>query len=133
MSQTVGQSSWPVQAFFRSLLACAIIFCAPLALAADAATWKIAPPPPASWQSGRIADLTARRQAVTAQVGPNGILILHAAEPRNYSGDVDWPFRQENDFYYFTAIPQTGSTLVLIPGAETVREVLFLPPSNPAQ
>jgi Xaa-Pro aminopeptidase len=93
----------------------------------------VAPPPPASWQGGRVRDLAARRQAVAAQIGINGILVLHAAEPRNYSGDVDWPFRQENDFYYLTAIPQTGGTLVLIPGGDTVREILFLPPSNPAQ
>ncbi|MGP8245347.1 MAG: aminopeptidase P family protein [Bryobacteraceae bacterium] len=133
MRPKVGQSSRPVQAFFRNLLACAIVLSAAVGLAADGAIWKIAPPPPASWQSGRIADLTARRQAAAAQIGPNGILILHAAEPRNYAGDVDWPFRQENDFYYLTAIPQTGSTLVLIPGGETVREILFLAPSNPAQ
>ncbi len=116
-----------------SCLGFAIALAAPVAFAADAAIWKIAPPPPASWQNGRIADLTARRQAVAAQIGSSGILILHAAEPRKYAGDVDWPFRQENDFYYLTAIPQAGSTLVLIPGAETVREILFLPPSSPAQ
>lgn len=130
MNRYVGQDSCTFQAVF---LAFATVLMASAALAADASIWKVAPPPPASWQSGRVADLTARRQALAAQIGINGILILHAAEPRNYSGDVDWPFRQENDFYYLTAIPQTGSTLVLIPGGDTVREILFLPPSNPAQ
>jgi Xaa-Pro aminopeptidase len=124
MSRRVRQAGGAVQAF---------LLCAAVATAADATIWKIAPQPPASWQNGRIADLTARRRAVEEQIGPNGILILHAAEPRNYAGDVDWPFRQENNFYYLTAIPQPGSTLVLLPGAETVREILFLPPSNPAQ
>src|SRR5215475_2918951 len=68
------------------------------------------------------------------QVGEKGILILWAAEPRNYAGDVDWPYRQENDFYYLTGIPQEGSALVLAPGAPgKLREILFMPPSNPAQ
>jgi Xaa-Pro aminopeptidase len=131
MSQKAGRASWPVQALFRTALACAIAM--PVGCAADAAIWKIAPQPPASWQNGRIADLAARRRAVAAEIGSSGILILHAAEPRNYAGDVDWPFRQENDFYYLTAISQTGGTLVLIPGAETVREILFLPPANAVQ
>ncbi len=104
-----------------------------LSIAADAGIWKVAPPPPASWQRDRIADLTARRKAVAEQIGDKGILILWAAEARNYAGDVDWPYRQENDFYYLTGIPQEGSALVLIPGAEGHREILFMPPSNPAQ
>ncbi|MBZ5618181.1 MAG: aminopeptidase P N-terminal domain-containing protein [Acidobacteriia bacterium] len=106
---------------------------APAARAADAGIWKVAPPPPASWERDRVADLTARRHAAMEQIGDKSILILYAAEPRNYAGDVDWPFRQENDFFYLTAIPQPGSALVLIPGAEKIREILFLPPSNPAQ
>lgn len=104
-----------------------------LAAAADQSIWKIAPPPPASWQKDRVADLAAHRRAVEEQIGAKGVLILFAAEPRNYAGDVDWPYRQENDFYYLTGIAQAGATLVLIPGAARVREVLFMPPSNPAQ
>ncbi len=103
------------------------------ARAADAGIWKVAPPPPASWERDRVADLTNRRRAAMEQIGEKGILILYAAEPRNYAGDVDWPFRQENDFFYLTAIPQPGSALVLIPGGGKIREILFMPPSNPAQ
>ncbi|HUI54226.1 MAG TPA: Xaa-Pro aminopeptidase [Bryobacteraceae bacterium] len=113
-----------------ALCACAL---APLAGAADSRTWKIAGPPPESWQRDRVADLTSRRKAVMEQIGGKAILILHAAEPRNYAGDVDWPYRQENDFFYLTGIAQPGSTLVLIPGAERIREILFMPPSNPSQ
>lgn len=104
-----------------------------LARGADAGIWKVAPPPPVSWERDRVSDLTARRRALIGQIGEEGILILYAAEPRNYAGDVDWPFRQENDFFYLTGIPQPGSALVIVPGAEKVREILFLPPSNPEQ
>ncbi|HKE21971.1 MAG TPA: aminopeptidase P family protein [Bryobacteraceae bacterium] len=107
------------------------VFCLAAASLIAQSPWKVAPAPPASWQRDRIADLTARRRAVMDAIGAKGILILYAAEPRNYAGDVDWPFRQENNFYYLTALNQPGSALVLIPGAESVREVLFLPPSNP--
>jgi len=111
--------------------------CAPLLLACAqigaAEPWKVTPAPPASWQRDRVADLAAHRKGVMQEIGDKGVLILFAAEPRNYAGDVEWPYRQENDFFYLTAIPQAGSALVLIPGAAKVREILFMPPSNPAQ
>src|SRR3954463_14218881 len=110
-------------------LAPLLMVCAQL-YAAD--TWKVAGPPPASWQRDRVADLTAHRKTFMEHVGPDQMALLYAAEPRNYAGDVDWPYRQENNFYYLTGIAQEGSALVLIPGA-SVREILFLPPSNPAQ
>ena len=116
--------------FLLAALLCAAAL-APRAPAAD--TWKIAPPPPASWNRDRLSDLAARRKAVAERIGEKGILILYAAEPRNYAGDVDWPYRQENDFFYLTGIPQEGGALVMIPGAARFREILFLPPSNPAQ
>ena len=49
------------------------------------------------------------------------------------AGDVDWPYRQENNFYYLTGIAQAGSFLAIIPGGAAIHQVLFLPPSNPAQ
>ena len=112
----------------RSLLA-GLLFAVALP-AAD--LWKTAPPPPASWTRGRVSDLAARRKAVAGQIGDKGILILYAAEPRNYAGDVDWPYRQENNFYYLTGIPQEGGALVSVPGAK-VREILFMPASNSRQ
>ena len=108
-----------------------LALCAGALAAADANVWKVAPPPPASWERDRVVDLTAHRKAMMQQMGDKGILILYAAEPRNYAGDVDWPFRQENNFYYLTGINQTGNALVLIPGAAKYREILFMAPSNP--
>ena len=115
-----------------SKLLCALVL-AVTAFAADTGIWKIAPPPPASWQRDRVADLSARRKALMDQIGDRAVLILYAAEPRNYAGDVEWPFRQENDFFYLTGLTQPGATLVLAPGAGTIREMVFIPHSNPAQ
>ena len=109
------------------------LFLAIGAFAADPGVWKVAPPPPASWQRDRVKDLAARRKALMEQIGDHAVLVLYAAEPRNYSNDVDWPFRQENDFFYLTGLTQPGATLVLAPGAGKIREMVFIPRSNPAQ
>jgi Xaa-Pro aminopeptidase len=103
------------------------------AFAADTGIWKVAPPPPASWQNGRVADLTARRKAVLDQIGDHAMLILYAAEARNYANDIDWPYRQENDFFYLTGLTQPDATLVLIPAAGKMREIVFIPRANPAR
>ena len=110
-----------------------LLLAASAASAADPGIWKVAPPPPASWQRDRLADLSARRKAVMDRIGPHAILVLYAAEPRNYANDVDWPFRQENDFFYLTGLTQPGATLVLAPGAATLHEILFIPTPVPSQ
>jgi Xaa-Pro aminopeptidase len=107
-----------------------LLLCA-AAHAAD--TWKVAGAPPASAQRDLLADLRAHRRAAIEGMGAQGISIFYAAEPRNYAGDVDWPYRQENNFYYLTGIPQEGSTLVLTRNGDVHHEILFVPPSAPAQ
>jgi Xaa-Pro aminopeptidase len=80
-----------------------------------------------------VADLSARRKALMQQIGDHAVLVLFAAEPRNYANDVDWPFRQENDFFYLTGLTQPGATLVLAPGAGKMQEMVFIPRPVPAQ
>jgi Xaa-Pro aminopeptidase len=114
------------------------VFAAALALAAvcvaaDSSVFKTAPPPPASWERDRVADLSARRKAMMERIGPKAVLILFAAEPRNYANDVDWPYRQENDFFYLTGLTQPSATLVLIPDAGKMKEVLFTPRPVPSR
>ena len=115
-----------------SKLLCSLVLAAG-AFAADTGVWKVAPPPPVSWQRDRVADLSARRKALMEQIGDHAVLVLYAAEPRNYANDVDWPFRQENDFFYLTGLTQPGATLVLAPGAGKMREMVFIPRPVPAQ
>jgi Xaa-Pro aminopeptidase len=121
--------------YFRAAARAAMVaaFSAAFSYAADSNLWKVAPPPPASRDAGRVADLAARRKALAERIGDKSILILYAAEPRNYAGDVDWPYRQENNFFYLTGIAQAGNALVMIPGAAQYKEILFMAPSNPAQ
>ena len=58
-------------------------------------------------------------------------MVLFSAEPRVYTNDVDYHYRQENNLYYLTGIKQDGATLVLIPGAKRTREILFMPQRDP--
>src|SRR5215216_6060085 len=84
--------------------------------------WHIAPTAPTISEVERMAELAARRDAVMKRVGERGMLVLFSAEPRVYTNDVDYHYRQENNLYYLTGIKQSGATLVLIPGAKKVRE-----------
>lgn len=93
--------------------------------------WQLAPPSPAISDTERQAEFFRRRNEVMKRLGDKGMLILFGAEPRLYTNDVDYPYRQENNLYYLTGINQEGATLILLPSAKTMREILFLPKRNP--
>src|SRR5437763_16458088 len=92
-----------------------------------------APPAPVFKDEERVAELRARRERVAEKLGPSAILVMFGAEPRVYTNDVDYEFRQENNLYYLTALHQKGATLVLAPGnTGGLREILFLPRRDPS-
>src|SRR5262244_1166887 len=93
--------------------------------------WRIAPPAPRISEADRLAELRARRQEVMKRMGDKAIMVLFSAEPRVYTNDVDYHYRQENDLYYLTGVKQEGATLILIPGAARTREILFMPERDP--
>src|SRR2546425_9167003 len=93
---------------------------------------RIAPPAPVFDEKTRLAELAERRARVAQSIGPKSVLILFSAEPRVYTNDVDYQFRQENNLYYLTQLKQKGATLVLLPGNSQMPEILFLPRRNPA-
>lgn len=78
-------------------------------------------------------DLAARRARVMERLGPDAMLILWSAPVARYSNDVDYVYRQDSNLYYLTGVRQPDTMLVLMPGNETRREVLFLKDRNPAQ
>jgi Xaa-Pro aminopeptidase len=93
--------------------------------------WRIAPPAPNISEADRLAELSARRQEVMKRMGDKAVMVLFGAEPRVYTNDVDYHYRQENNLYYLTGVKQEDATLVLIPGAKRTREILFMPPRDP--
>lgn len=91
------------------------------------------PPAPSFTDEERVAELRARRARVAERIGKDAVLVMFSAEPRVYTNDVDYEFRQENNLYYLTNLRQQGATLVVLPGAtEGPREILFIPRRNAA-
>lgn len=102
-----------------------------LAESAGSSVIRMAPPAPVFDEKTRMAELAGRRARVTQSVGAKGILILFSTEPRVYTNDVNYEYRQENNLYYLTNLKQKGATLVLTPSNEMVPEILFLPRRSP--
>jgi Xaa-Pro aminopeptidase len=92
--------------------------------------WRIAPPAPKIAETDRLNELAKRRSEVLKRMGDKSVMALFSAEPRIYTNDVDYHYRQENNLYYLTGIKQNDATLLLIPGARQTKEILFLPARN---
>jgi Xaa-Pro aminopeptidase len=67
------------------------------------------------------------------RLGPEAMLILWSAPTARYSNDVDYKYRQDSNLYYLTGVTQPETMLILMPGNETRREILFVKDRNPAQ
>lgn len=93
---------------------------------------RVAPPAPVINDEARLAELSSRRSRVAEKIGAAGILVLFSTEPRVYTNDVDYEYRQENNLFYLTNLKQKGATLVVMPGNPQLPEVLFLPRRDPS-
>jgi Xaa-Pro aminopeptidase len=98
---------------------------------ASSSAVKSAPPAPVINDKDRLSELADRRARVAKTIGAKAALILFSTEPRVYTNDVDYQYRQENNLYYLTNLKQQRATLVLLPGNAQLPEVLFLPRRNP--
>jgi Xaa-Pro aminopeptidase len=81
--------------------------------------------------SGLSDDLASRRARVMDRLTPETLLVLWSAPVVRYSNDIDYKFRQDSNLYYLTGVTQDGTMLVLMPGNEKVREILFVKDRNP--
>ncbi|MEP6919815.1 MAG: aminopeptidase P family protein [bacterium] len=93
----------------------------------SASVIRITPPAPVLNDRERLAELAQRRARVAQEIGSKSVLLLFSAQPRIYTNDVYYEYRQENNLYYLTMLKQKGATLVLVPGNAQVAEILFLP------
>jgi len=89
------------------------------------------PPAPHFTDAERQAQLHRRRAAVEAKMADNSLMVLLSAEPKIYTNDVDYPYRQENNLYYLTDLKQKGAVLVLSKKAGKVIEFVFIPKPDP--
>jgi Xaa-Pro aminopeptidase len=75
----------------------------------------------------------ARRAAVAKALGPDSAFIAFSREPARRTGDVDWPFRQEDNLLYLTGLNEPETTLVLLPGEREHAELVFARDRDPSQ
>src|SRR5262245_46199069 len=78
-------------------------------------------------------EFARRRRQLMRMMGRDGIAILPAAPVRHRNGDVEYPYRQDSDFYYLTGFPEPESVAVLIPARAQAEYVLFVRDRDPAR
>ncbi len=66
-----------------------------------------------------------RRRLLMQQIGTGNIGIIASAPTRTRNRDVDYPFRQDSDFYYLTGFNEPEALAVFIPGRKQGEYILF--------
>lgn len=70
-------------------------------------------------------EFKTRRRALMQQIGKGNIAIVASASNHTRNRDVEFPFRQDSDFYYLTGFNEADSLAVFIPGREQGEYILF--------
>jgi Xaa-Pro aminopeptidase len=83
-----------------------------------------------------------RRERFMADIGAEAVSIFFSASEKNRNGDGDYPYRQDDNFYYLTGFNEPNAILVLNPKGfalrneqdssrvDTVHEILFVQPRD---
>lgn len=71
------------------------------------------------------AEYEARRDAIARRIGPAGVFIALSPRPVIRNGDVEWPYRQDDDLRYLTGIEERDTALVIVPSSIEWRDVVF--------
>ena len=66
-----------------------------------------------------------RRKQLMQHIGIGNIAIIGSAAVRTRNRDVNYPFRQDSDFYYLTGFNEPDSLAVFIPGRKQGEYILF--------
>jgi len=78
------------------------------------------------------AEYQSRRSALAKAIGPDALFVAFSSEPARRTGDVEWPFRQEDNLLYLTGLNEPDTTLVLLPGERERRETIFSRDRDPS-
>lgn len=73
----------------------------------------------------------ARRDAFMQAIGPRAVAVVRSLPERLRNGDAFHAFRQHSDVLYLTGFVEPDTTVILRPGAETERVVMFVRPRDP--
>lgn len=87
------------------------------------------------------AEYKVRRDSVMNMIGPDAAAVFYSAPERMRNGDVDYLYRQGDNFYYLTGFTEPNSMLILSPKGirvkvndsttVTANEILFVQSKNP--
>ena len=80
-----------------------------------------------------IREFKRRREELMALMEEKSIAILPSASLVARNSDVEFPFRQDSDFYYLTGFDEPEAVFVLVPGREHGECILFCQERDPDQ
>ncbi len=73
----------------------------------------------------------ARQQRFTAAIGPRAAAVFAAPPEATRSNDTHFRYRSSSDLVYLTGFAEPECVLVLRPGAQTEKVVMFVRPRDP--
>ncbi|MGD8828954.1 MAG: aminopeptidase P N-terminal domain-containing protein, partial [Gammaproteobacteria bacterium] len=76
-------------------------------------------------------EFARRRRQLMQAMGRDAIAIVPSAPEKIRNRDVEFPFRQDSDFYYLTGFPEPESVAVLVPGRREAQYILFCRERDP--
>lgn len=72
-----------------------------------------------------LKEYNRRRKTLMRMMGDKAIAVVQAAPPQTRNRDVEYPYRQDSDFFYLTGFPEPESVAVLIPGRSQGQYIIF--------
>ncbi len=76
-------------------------------------------------------EFTRRRRQLMRVMGRDSIAIVPAAPVRHRNNDVEYPYRQDSDFFYLTGFAEPEAVAALVPGRPHAEYVLFVRDRDP--
>ena len=76
------------------------------------------------------AEYIKRRENILEKMDDESILILFAGQGRKKSGDENYPFQTNRNFYYLTGIKQENSALMMVKADGENKTFLFIDPKD---
>ena len=76
-------------------------------------------------------EFARRRKQLMRMMGRGSVAVIPAAPVRGRNRDVEYPYRQDSDFFYLTGFPEPEAVAVLIPGRKAAEYILFCRERDP--
>jgi Xaa-Pro aminopeptidase len=80
-----------------------------------------------------IPEYKSRRAQLVQQIKQDAVILITSAPEYVRNGDVQYPYRQNSDFYYLTGFTEPEAVMVLIPNGTSHRFILFNRDNDPDQ